>query len=231
MRRTISGFEATRAIYIDFEGVMDAPPVLLGAYWIDDAKKEHFVQYVFEKTLESAARAKAVERGGTCVYLDSLENALEALCFVAESEDRLLIEWSTREEQAVAEAQVNPTITAIFKSRIRNALPEAKRWKNRNYPAVVFPLNHRSQRNSLNNFMDFTGMPTPNFLRPVAARIRYVMTQIERRGTYASLTSVAKAKWTNMLSHNQWDCRGTRHVLLQACETGGTRIPTALTTT
>ena len=40
--------------------------------------------------------------------------------------------------------------------------------------------------------------------------------QIIKRGSYEAITPVAKAKWTKLLSHNEWDCRGTRHVLLRA---------------
>jgi len=218
MKQRISLKEATRAMYVDFEGVMDAAPVLLGAFWVDDAQDEHFVQYVFDQTLESAARAKSIDDDGACVYVGSLHEALAELCETAEQEDRLLVEWSVREEDAVREAHVDGRLQRCFSERVRNALPIARRWKNRLHPGFVFPRDKRGKSNTLRNFMSFTGMPVPSYLAPAASRIREVTRQIEKRGSYDAITPVAKAKWTKLLNHNEWDCRGTRHVLIAACD-------------
>lgn len=215
MQKRIASHEAARAMYLDFEGVMDAEPVLLGAYWVDDQDAEQFVQYVFDSVLESAAAAKSFANGGTCAYVESLEEALRKLCIIAEREDRLFVEWSIREEEAVRDANVTRPVSACFSARVRNALPMARRWKTRFHPEVKFSAGRRGRTHTLTNFMRFTGMPAPSYLAPAASRIRDVRRQILKRGSYEAITPVAKAKWTKLLSHNEWDCRGTRHVLLR----------------
>ena len=218
MQKRISLDEAQRAIYVDFEGVMNAAPVLLGAFWVDDLEGEHFVQYVFDPILKTAAEAKSFANDGECVYLPTMEEALEKLCAIAEREDRLFVEWSIREEEAVREAAVAAAVSTCFASRVRNGLPMARQWKNRLHPKVEFPKNERGRSNTLTNFMAFMGMPAPSHLKPAASRIREVSRQITRGGSYEAITGVAKAKWTKLLQHNKWDCRGTRHVLMGVCE-------------
>jgi hypothetical protein len=52
---SLSREELKKAIYIDFEGFEDRPPTLLGCR-VD----RHFVQVVFDRTLQSAASAKGL---------------------------------------------------------------------------------------------------------------------------------------------------------------------------
>ena len=63
--------------------------------------------------------------------------------------------------------------------------------------------------------MKLMGYPVPSSHGPenTGQGIRYVRQQLFKRGgDYQAWTSVAKAKWTNLLAHNRHDCSGLRHV-------------------
>jgi hypothetical protein len=209
----VTATEAARALYIDFEGTMTEPPVLLGVYWVDDRGKQKFLQYVFEPRLRAAAGAKSLANAGTCIYVDSMEAALIEILDVVISENRLLVAWSSHEEKVVEGSSLQPSDRAALIARLRDAKATCKRWKNKFHKKVVFPRERRGGRNTLRNFMKLIGNEAPPCLRPAAARIRYVMKQLGKRGSYTDLTRVAKAKWTKLLAHNHWDCYGTREVL------------------
>ena len=74
---------SSEPMYIDFEGTAVDPPTLLGVL-VDD----EFTQYVFEPSLAPAARAKSVERGGTCGFATAPE-AFADIRRRIEAEDRM----------------------------------------------------------------------------------------------------------------------------------------------
>jgi len=221
--------DATRAIYIDFEGLgtTNALPVLLGSHWVDDAGDSRLVQYVFDSRLQGAARAKSAEKGGDCVYVASLDAAIAVICEIARAEDRLIVEWSKHEEQVVSNAMPDTLLESAFLAKVRDAKDVAKPWKRDLHHSVVFHPNDRGQVNCLSNFMALAGKPYPKYLKGAAGPLRHVLDQIDRRGQYKRVTKEAKRDWSHLLAHNALDCEGTRLVLMTACaeiESSGTSV-------
>jgi len=212
-RRRFDAGDARRAIYIDFEGTAVDPPSLLGVL-VDD----EFVQYVFEPILEPAARAKSTERGGTCVFTTALDT-LRSVRRRAEAEDRPVVAWSDRERNAIVELVNNADDRAFWERTIVNAIPAARRWKNRHHRDLVFPRGPqgRSGRNVLARYVDLVGHRVPRLHGPgdTAARIRFVRAALAKRGTFEALTTVQRNKWANLLQHNRHDCMGLRAVVEQ----------------
>jgi hypothetical protein len=203
--------QVERAVYIDFEGTAVEAPSLMGVL-IDD----EFVQYVFDPSLEQAAIAKAVERGGTCRFM-AAPAVLCDLRRLVEKEDRLVFAWSTHERDAIVELVNDPAEQAFWAGTLQNAIPLAKAWKKRHHPDVEFPAGPRgrSGRNALSRYLDLIGYQVPRIHGPgnSASRIRYVRAALARRGRFEALTTVQKNKWANLLKHNRHDCVGLRALL------------------
>jgi hypothetical protein len=202
---------AQRAIYLDFEGTAVDSPSLLGVLVEDE-----FTQYVFEPDLEPAARAKAVDLGGTCRFTTP-EEAFRDLRRRIGQERRRVFAWSTREQVAIGELVSDPDDRTFWTATVENGIPVAAAWKRRHHRHVTFPKGPRgrSGRNVLSRYLDLIGYPVPSVHGPgnTAARIRFVRGALAKRGSYEALTPVQKAKWTNLLLHNRHDCAGLRALM------------------
>jgi hypothetical protein len=112
--------DAKAAIYIDFEGFMKKPPTLMG-YCCD----RHFVQVVFDRTLQSAASAKnlLVQEGQTAVA-----NLLRR----AKDEGRRIVAFSQFDKNASFD-ELGVDLSPVY----ADARLIARRWLNevkRRYP-------------------------------------------------------------------------------------------------
>lgn len=205
-----------RAIYVDFEGTKLDPPSLLGVFYSDtECSEDRFVQYVIEPGLSPAGDAKP-----QCVNR-SLEATLQEIVDLSRSEERMIVAWSSREALAVDRYSSNSRLNEYFINHLIDAKAIAKRWKQRFFPRVRFPYITGQGRHRLAAYMKLTGYPVSSSHGPgnTGQRIRYVRQQLLKRGgDYQALTSVAKAKWTNLLAHNRHDCSGMRHVFQRASE-------------
>ena len=206
--------EALRGIYIDFEGTAVDPPSFLGAIWLH-GDTQNFIQYVLEKTLWPAARAKAA----WCQQArwDDLKEIKE----LSEKEDRLIFAWSNHEANALQEYSPEGD---WFSSNVINAIPIAKKWKKEFHPDVEFkkdPKQPMLGKNRLDRYLKLIGYEVPASFGSgnSAGRIRYVRNMLnDRNGDYSKLTPVAKAKWTKALKHNWHDCDGMRELLIQIAD-------------
>ena len=200
--------EARQAIYLDFEGTAVDSPSLLGVLI-----EGEFTQYVFEPVLEPAAKAKAVELGGTCRFATPAEALVEIQRRV-KAERRHVFAWSTRERDAIDEFIADPDDRRFWMTTIENTIPLAKAWKGRHHRQVEFPRGPRgrSGRNILARYLKLIGYQVPGMHGPgnTADRVRFVRNALAKRGSYEALTAVQKAKWTNLLQHNRHDCVGLR---------------------
>jgi len=229
---TLTPLEASRALYIDFEGLAKQSPALLGVRWSDD-ECGHFHQYVLGPDLAATAeRAPTREArwpldyphaAGTPVapkyFASSLECAIAALTMRSEAEDRMLVSWS-RHELVIVQTYIkdNPALVGRFTCRWRDGKLTSKRWKTRVHSDVVFQRDPFRGRHRLEEYTALIGYTGPAYLgqQQAAKRLRDVRDQLKTRGHYKRLTRIAKGKWTKLLEYNWHDCNGLREVVLRA---------------
>lgn len=96
----------------------------------------------------------------------------------------------------------------------RDGKKTAKSWqKNVNPTPLGGP-------HTLGIYLSLVGYQVPGHIgmQQTAQRVRHVRGQLLRRGSYTSLSAVAKAKWTKVLQHNRHDCEGMARVVIGAAE-------------
>ena len=191
---SISSREAASAFYIDFEGFQDKAPTLLGLLTNDD-----FKQVVFDRVLETAADAKNLE-------IVDLKLQIKELVDRCRKESRFLVAYSQHELHTINEfAEID--ISDVY----RDARMIAKKWKAKCHPGTT-------KCKGLKDYLKFIEFPRGAHLgeRKVTSRIRAVRNMLLSRGHYSKLTRGVKTKWTNLLSHNEIDCKGMQALVLKA---------------
>ena len=137
----------------------------------------------------------------------SLEAFLAHLNQWALSEDRRVVHFSQAEAEKARQAG-QPLGQRAF---------DAKRSVKRAFPHVFAKARAvRSKRGRyakgassvLAQCGTAAGYPPPRGYGSgkVGGWIATLRSQIQRRGSYAALTPVAKAKWTRLVAHNRYDC-------------------------
>lgn len=187
--------EAFRAIYIDFEGLKEEPPSLIGI-----ATEYHFRQVVLSPTLKGAADAKGLRFG-------AIDAVAGELVQQSEDEDRRIVGYSQFERQGLEEHGL-----VELGTRYRDARMIGRRWINRLHPGAVSEWR-------LVDLLRFIGYDVPRHLGKgnAAKRIRDVSGGLAvKQGDYSRLTGTQKGKWTKLLEYNRIDCLGMRDVVLRA---------------
>lgn len=187
--------EADRAIYIDLEGFTGKSPALIGVLMDDD-----FEQIVLDDRLTSAATAKKLRTS-------SLAEEIQRLQLCCAETDRVLVAYSLHELNVIREHALID-VGDIY----RNGRKLATRFK-----TLVLP-NVAVKDRGLKTFLKLIGFTIPKGLEAGQATqwLGYVTDMIQRRGSYAKLTRVAKGKWTKLLGYNEYDCRGLKALVLHA---------------
>ena len=187
----ISVREASRAIYIDFEGLTNETPTLCGVQ-CDGI----FEQIVYDEALASAAENKQL------AVLD-FEQHIVRLLSKCDDEKRAIVAFSEHELNKICE-HVQIDISHVY----RNANKIAKRWQRECRPQT-------KKCKGLKEFLELIGFERRPHLgeKKSTARIRTVREQISNNGHYDSISRVAKAKWTKLLEHNKVDCLGMEKLI------------------
>ncbi len=198
--RQLSSAEAHSALYIDFEGLTDQPPVLLGTLRRGGRGDEPFVHQV---VVDPVFAATGTETRG---FLD----AIEIVVVRAEHADRRIVAWSQHELDVVRQhCADDPPLIARFERRYVNALGVAKRWIARCHP------NERPADGSLGAYLTWIGYEVPPGAGPghVGDTIRAMRPTLEAG---RPMTARQRSRWTRLLHHNQHDCAGMRAICIQA---------------
>ena len=205
-----------RAIILDFESFQVGPMVLAGV--LADGQ---FEQVVFDRRLDLAARAKGLD-------VAELASWSSLLVRRAIDQDRLIVAFSSTESDVLVDMGVE-----VPDLRFVNARMVADEWRKRCRPAIRKQVaqmrrklkvsRSRKQRerywaNEGNRLIDYAasvGIKRPHMYRHrgVTRRLNDVMGQLQQRGAYGPLTRTAKAKWTNVLRHNEFDVVGLSEML------------------
>lgn len=210
--RAVSSSDWERAIYIDFEGRVSDPPTFLGM-----CTGERWSAKIIEPLLWSAE--KYGHPKGEILSTTPL-NAYELIREAATRERRMIVAWSTREIDAILKT---PGLTARESDWWTKNLVDGKKHAKRMARELSISIAPRKSKMgpgqnkaSLASFMEATEYEVPSIHGPgnTAQRILYVRNQVNRKGDFSAISSAAKTKWTNLLSHNYHDCVGLRHVMI-----------------
>ena len=119
--KQLSGVEALQALYIDFEGGKDQPPVLLGVHRRGRGTRPYVQQDVVDEVFEGL-----VPR-----YLP-LRDAIANVVRRAEHGDRRIVAWSEHELDVVRTLlDGDPDLVARLEARYANARAFAEYWRNK----------------------------------------------------------------------------------------------------
>jgi len=191
---SLSGSQAARAIYIDFEGFKDKSPSLVGIL-VDGNLR----QVVLEPRLFSAAVAKNCETSS----IEAVARELRARCH---AEERVLIGFS-KHELSVFKQHAGENFDDVY----RNALKIASRWWNVCHQGKVRPR-------TLKAYLKAIGEEMPAYLGvgKATSRLKSVIGSVGRRGAYKAVPKGIKTKWRDLLDYNKLDLWGTQSLVTLA---------------
>ena len=186
--------QAARAIFIDFEGrgIEGEPPVLLGVL-----TEEGIRQYVFDADCAEVNESVADH----CEALP-IREALNDLIDLSNAERRHLVSWSTHDCNVLKE------LTGQRAFRWRNAIPVARRWRERQEAAGLIAPEPDSD-NSLRRYESLIEYERPDERYTVGRSIKYIR---QRNG----VTDGVVNRWETILEHNRHDLLAMRAVVRQA---------------
>ena len=202
----ISPEDAGRALYIDFEGEKDKPPVLLGcANRVGRVAEPWAWQAVTSPLFGPLAAADGIE-------VLPLPDAVERILQRAEKRDRLIVAWSEHELDVVK--NYCPEHLDRFEALYRNARTFAVHWRNTCHGG------HRPATNTLCDYLALIGYEVPEGARPGRAgeTIRILRTALDKGRGIADLTENQLRRWRDLRDHNVHDCAGMRAVCLRAAQ-------------
>lgn len=195
----LSAADAFRALYIDFEGNKDQPPVLLGVHRVGRGEHPHVQQDVTDLTFDSL-----VPR-----YLPLLD-AVGNVVVRAEHNDRKIVAWTQHELDVVRrDCIADPDLVARFEARYVNAYAVAKRWRNRLHRG------NKPDVGTLYAWLELIGWPVSEAAE--AGHVGRTLTSL--RATLEAgrqLTTSQLAAWDRLVEHNHLDCVGMRRLCLIA---------------
>lgn len=199
--KRLSAAEALRALYIDFEGEKDAPPVILGVHRRGRGAVPFVYVDVIDETFASLAASSR-----------SLHDAVATVVRRAEHGDRRIVSWTEHDLKVVRTLQdEDPDIVARFEDRYANARLVARRWRNKCHGGD----NPNSGR--LVDYLALIGYLVPDDAAAghVGETIRVLRRRLEQG---FPLTANQRARWERLVEHNRHDCAGMRRVCLRATQ-------------
>ena len=196
---------------------MDAP-VILGVLRVA-GDQTSFRQEVLDDDFRGAAEAKGLT-------VATPKASLKRLATEVADADAVVIAWSKHELDVFQEFG-GRFARDVLSAAYRNAIPLAKRWRKAMAPDWTPPeprVRYRG-RHTLDAYMAKLDFVVPTAFGPyqTGQRLRDVRQMLAARdGDYAALTPTVKGKWTKVLRHNEYDCRGMHHVCLTAARLSAT---------
>jgi hypothetical protein len=209
----LTSAEANRALYIDFEGRKDEPPVLLGVQRRGRGARPFVHQVIVDAVFSPLS-------GPSQPLVDAVANVVRR----AERRDRRIVAWSEHELRVVRSlTDVDAELIARFEARYVNARRVAERWRNKLYGG------DKPETGALVDYLALIDYEVP----PEAAGGRVGETIGSLRPTLergSPPTERQRDRWQRLLEHNRFDCAGMRRVCLRAAtELGGAALRLAAT--
>jgi hypothetical protein len=196
--QTINGVR----IFIDFEGNRDEHPVILGVLEHSSGQPV-FTQWILDPLFQPLAEHNERLRAGS---LTDVLTRIDREHGVSSS----VYAWSTHEQQVITGAELPADLLASWSDRVIDAKVVAKRWARIAHPEFKPARIAGRGRHTLDQYLDLANYAVPRMhgAGNTGSRLRSLRTALEKGKTFSQLTSVQKAKWTNLLEHNRHDCFG-----------------------
>jgi len=190
--KQMTAAEARTAFYVDFEGGMDAPPVLIGIL------RKHTQQYVVDPVFRPLGP----------VYLE-LRQAVATVVTRAEKQARRIASWSEHDLEVVRGLTKEPDLIRRFEARYANGRALAARW------ATLSPGMEKPVTGDLEHYLELIGFEVPESAGPgrVGATVRSLRQSLDA-GRQPSQHQAQR--WADLLEHNHYDCEGMRAVCVRA---------------
>lgn len=195
----LSAAEARRALYIDFEGRKDKPPVLLGVQRRGQGARPFVHQVIVDGVFSPL--------GGPS---QPLIDAIAGLVRRAERRDRRIVAWSEHELRVVRSlVDMDADLAARFEARYANARRIAERWRNKLYGG------DKPETGALAGYLALINyeMPAEAAGGQVGDTIESLRPTLERG---SAATDRQRERWRRLLEHNRFDCAGMRRLCLRA---------------
>lgn len=192
--------EARRALYIDFEGGRDKPPVLLGVLRRRGKAGE---PKVFQIVVDPEFAPAGPEAR-------PLREAIETVVKRAEKSDRRIVGWTEHDLDVVRTlGDVDADLVARFEARYANGRAVAERWMNKLHSG------ERPASGELVAYLALIEYQIPPDAGPghVGDTIRALRPTLQGG---RPLTANQDARWQRLLRHNRHDCAGMRAVCVRA---------------
>jgi len=195
----LSAADALRALYIDFEGNKDQPPVLLGVHRVGRGEHPHVQQDTTDPLFDGL-----VPR-----YLPLLD-AVRNVVVRAEAKDRQIVAWTEHELKVVRTCCAeDPDLVDRFAARYVNAYSVAKRWRNRVHGR------DKPAEATLYAWLALIGWPVRE--QAEAGHVGDTLRSLRR--TLEAGRPLAPGQlgaWDRLVAHNHLDCVGLRRLCLVA---------------
>jgi hypothetical protein len=190
--KNLTETEARQAIYIDFEGGKDQPPVVLGVY------RDSIQQYVLDRAFVPAGPR----------YREPRE-AIRATVDKAQRLKRRIVSWSEYDLDVVRELTNDPRLVRELEACYGNGRALAARWASR-ITGIDKPAT-----GDLEHYLALIDFDVPESAGPgrVGKTVRSVRPSLEAG---RELTEHQAERWADLLEHNRFDCEGMRAVCVRA---------------
>lgn len=196
-QKLITGHQARRALYLDFEGRTDEDPVLMGVLFDDDPGGDGswvVIQAVFDE-----ACSRADTESDTWCETVPLEAALAWLVAFSDAEERRIVSWSRHDHDVIKR------VTGGSAFRYRNAIPTSKRWRHRSRKVGKI-ADDGTANNTLEHYEKLIAYERPPERFGVGESIQYIRDR-------QSVTPGVRERWNTILSHNLHDLLAMREVV------------------
>jgi hypothetical protein len=198
--------ESRSALYIDFEGRKDKPPVLLGRTRRSKVKHSRSVkQVITDESLRPLGEAEGLE-------VLSLADAVDRILRRAETQGRHIVAWSNHELDIVE--LYCPEHTDRLRRRYVNARTLMVNWRNSRHGGA------KPDTNELQDYLRYLGYEVPESAGPLRAAksIEILQNALAKGRSVDELTPTQRARWTDLIDHNDHDCAGMRRIFIRAAD-------------
>lgn len=193
----LSSADALRALYIDFEGNKDRPPVLLGIHRVGPGEHPHVQQDVTDPLFD-----------GLVPRYPPLLDAVRNVVVRAEHKGRVIVAWTQHELDVVRrDCAVDADLVGRFEARYVNAYAVAKRWRNKLHDG------DKPDEGTLYAWLALIGWPVSEGAEAghVGRTLTSLRTTLEAG---RQLSASQLAAWERLVAHNHLDCVGMRRLCL-----------------